>query len=131
MIGRSNHVFIKALALEHLCANIDIIVFVKTIDGEFIQVSNSYTKHFTAEEPLDFLNKVLWDEECLKEWTENDQRVFKTKKTHIFEERVPTIIGEPISESNPAKWFLVKKIPLINEADEVVGLTAIATELWT
>lgn len=112
--------------LNALVANIPDAVFFKDRDGRFLRVNQAMASDAGYSHPDDLVGKTdadIWERDLLPELAEDERRILETGEPLINKEE------QPIIADGPPRWVLVTKMPLRNEADEIVGTFGVARDI--
>jgi len=112
--------------LRALLDNIEDNIYFKDRESRFIQISRSHARHFGLEDPAEAVGKTDFDffnEDHARPAFEDEQEIIRTGKP---------MIGKVEKESwkgGRETWGLTTKVPLRNEAGEIIGTCGITKDI--
>lgn len=112
--------------LNSLVEKIPDAVFFKDREGRFLKVNRAMARDAGIDDPNDFVGKTdadIWQGELPREAGEDERRIIETGVPILNKEE------QPITSSGHPRWVLVTKMPLQNEAGEIVGTFGVAREI--
>ncbi len=109
--------------LQAIFNNIPHLAWLKSLDGKYISVNQSFARHFKMD-PSQIIGKTDYDlcpRKLADDYRRKDKLVVKTKQSRQFYE---------VEKNNNAKRFSeTHKAPVLDEKGEVTGITGISRDI--
>jgi PAS domain S-box-containing protein len=114
----------KIAEIESFINNIPDMAWLKDCESRFIAVNNSFgmTVGMDPKSLISQTCEVCFGKEAVKKFREDDQKVMKSRKQTIIEEKV-------VDSQNNEVWLETIKSPILNESGKVLGTVGIARDI--
>lgn len=126
-LERTNAELIRQHALvDTLITSIPDPMFFKDRDGRFIRANHAMANDAGFNNPEDLIGKTdadIWGGDFPAESDDDERRILETGQPLINKEEQPSRPG------GSPRWVLVTKMPLLDEADQIVGTFGVAREI--
>jgi PAS domain S-box-containing protein len=123
----------EALAYEHdllqtLMDNVPDMIFFKDAESRFIQTNRAHARFMGLADPQEAIGKTdfdLWDQEVAQSFYDEEQAIIRSGQPILDR------VGQTpdLSKDGELCWLSESKIPLRNEAGQVIGLVGIARDI--
>nr|NQU94171.1 PAS domain S-box protein [Bacteroidota bacterium] len=100
------------------------LVWLKDLDGRFLAVNSAFAVSCGKKAPQDMLAKTdldIWPLELAEKYRADDFRVIKQK--------VQLCVEELIFDQGQKKWFETFKMPIFDEAHQIIGTSGFARDI--
>ncbi|MGI9474720.1 MAG: PAS domain-containing protein [Rubripirellula sp.] len=112
--------------LDTLVDKIPDAIFFKDLKGRFLKVNRAMAADASIEDPEEFVGKTdsdIWRGQLPEEAGEDERRIIETGVPILNKEE------QPIASDGQTRWVLVTKMPLQDDAGNIIGTFGIAREI--
>lgn len=116
----------ESFLLNALVDKIPDAIFFKDREGRFLRVNRAMANDAGIDDPAYFVGRTdaeIWQGNLPEEAGEDERHIIETGTPILNKEE------QPIAADGKQRWVLVTKMPLQNEASEIIGTFGIAREI--
>jgi diguanylate cyclase (GGDEF)-like protein/PAS domain S-box-containing protein len=108
---------------QQLLDNSPALIYIVDTDGRFVLANKRYLEFFKVgrDQLIGHDRSIIFSQEVAEQERNNDLEITRTKRAISFEERHTGPDG--------LHFYLSEKFPLLNEADKVIGICVISTDI--